>query len=252
MTWNQVYDQKIGGGRWEPSEGMVKLISRFIQRRVDVDQYQVKKPVSLALDCGCGNGNIVSFLERQGIRCFGVDISNYAIENAKLRLLKDGISNCSLLAMDADEMDFDPEMFDLIISDGVLDHIPFEKACNIVSSFHKYLKKGGSVFISLRSNADSEYGRGDIVEKNTYILKGGYEDGELQHFFDMMEIDELLKDFSVFDLELNEVIFPDSFSVDKAYLQSSKGQKSYMDDLIHVFNQGSVKNSRYFIAAEKL
>lgn len=252
MSWNSVYDQKTGGGRWEPKEGMVKLISRFIQRRVGVDQYLVKKQVSLALDCGCGNGNIVSFLERQGVQCIGIDLSDYAIANAKMRPLKDGVSNSSLYATDVEKMDFDEEMFDLIISDGVLDHIPFEKAKRIVSSFYRYLKKEGYLFISLRSIKDSEYGRGENIDKNTYLLENGYEDGELQHFFDIREIAELLNNFKVFDLELHEEIYPSFYSLDKAFLQSSQGQKTYIYDLDHVFDEGFLKSSRYYIAAEKL
>lgn len=56
----------------------------------------------------------------------------------------------------------------------------------------------------------------------------------------------------MFDLELHEEIYPSFYSLDKAFLQSSQGQKTYIYDLDHVFDEGFLKSSRYYIAAEKL
>lgn len=249
MNWDNVYGQ-IHGGRWEPSEGMVKLISRYCQRRIGVSEYHVKKKIANALDIGCGNGNHVLFLEKQGINCTGIDISDNAISNARLRLEKEGISHADLAVLDAKKMQFDCNSFDLIISDGVCDHVLFDEAKMIIDKAYNCLSQNGYLFISLRSIFDSEFGRGEFVEKNTYRLVGGYENGEIQHFFDISEISQLLHKFNIFDLELSETIYPSEYSLDKAYIQSSGGVKRYLNNLEEIWGN-SLKNSRWIIAAEK-
>lgn len=251
MNWNNVYDINCGG-QWEPADGMIKLISRYVQRRIGVEKYQVKKNVDSSLDIGCGNGNHISFLEKQGIHCIGIDISNFAVSNAHARLNKEGITPLyNLVAMDAEDLDYPAESFDLILSDGVLDHIIFEKSQKIVEKVFHLLKPRGYFFLSLRSTNDSENGRGEFVEKNTYKLEGGYENGEIQHFFDIAEINFLLNKFGIFDLELYEVLYPERYTLDKSFNQSSKGTKIYLDDIESVF-QKTLKNSRWYIAAEKI
>ena len=96
---------------------------------------------------------------------------------------------------------------------------------------------------------DSECGRGEKVDKNTFVLQEGYEKGIIQHYFDLEEIKELFEGVKVFDMELYENKYPAAYSVDKSFLQSSKGIKKYIDlsnpDL-------SLKSSRWYIAAEKV
>lgn len=250
MSWNNVYNSNCGG-QWEPADGMVKLISRYVQRRIGVEKYQVKKNIDSSLDIGCGNGNHILFLEKQGIHCIGIDISDYAVSNAHARLKKEGITSpYNITAMDAEYLDYPAESFDLILSDGVLDHINFHKSQKIVEKVFQILKPGGYFFLSLRSTNDSECGRGEFIEKNTYRLEGGYENGELQHFFDIAEISCLLNKFGIFDLELFEVLYPDKYTLDKSFNQSSKGLKIYLEDIESAF-QNTLKNSRWYIAAEK-
>jgi SAM-dependent methyltransferase len=250
MNWDNVYNYNCGG-QWEPTDGMIKLISRYVQRRIGAEQYQVKKKVDLALDIGCGNGNHISFLEKQGIHCIGIDLSEFAISNAHARLKKEGHHLHEITIMDAECLNYPIESFDLILSDGVLDHIVFQKSQIIVEKVFHLLKPGGYFFLSLRSTNDSEFGRGQFVEKNTYKLEGGYENGEIQHFFDITEIHLFLEKFKIFDLERYEVLFPDKYTLDKAFHQSSKGTKIYLDDIESAFKK-TLKSSRWYIAAEKI
>ena len=88
------------------------------------------------------------------------------------------------------------------------------------------------------------------MDHNTFVLQEGYEKGIIQHYFDLEEIKELLEGFKVFDIELYEDRFPSAFTVDKAFLQSSKGTKKYID--LSKPLDVNLKYSRWYIAAEKV
>ncbi len=245
--WELVYKKRFNGP-WYPREAIVKFTARYIKRRVGIDLYEIKKDAKKVLDVGCGNGRHVVFFAEQAFNVSGIDISKEAIDVANAWLNKKGLT-ADLRAGVAENLPFKNEEFDVVISDGVLDHIPMKNAKEAVNEMKRVLKQEGYLFLKLRATTDSECGRGVKCEKNTYILQEGYEKGIIQHFFDKEEISELLTDFKIFDIVLNEELFPDIFTVDKAYLQSSEGKKVIIEDIKEIpFN---LKYGEWFICAEK-
>jgi SAM-dependent methyltransferase len=246
--WNDVYKKEFRA-TWCPNDGIVRLVARYLKRRKGVDLYDVKKDTKRVLDVGCGNGNHTIFLAELGYDVYGIDISSEAIDIAKAWFNKKGLE-ADLRAGDVERLPYEDDFFDLIISDAVLDHMLFSKAKKVMSEIKRTCVKGGYVFITLRSTEDSEFGRGKKEGPNTFELAGGYEKGLIQHYFDLEEIKELLEGFKVFDIDLCEERFPDTFTIDKSFLQSSKGLKKYID-LSRNLDMG-LKNSRWYIAAEKI
>lgn len=247
-NWDDVYTEKFGG-TWYPNEGVVKFTARYIQRKVGIDLYDVKKKIRRVLDIGCGNGRHAVFFAEQGFDVYGIDISKEAIEIANAWLVKKGLK-ANLRVSDIEKLPFGDESFDVVISAEVLDHVPFSKAKKAMMEIKRILAPNGGGYITLRSTEDSEFGRGEKVEHNTFVLQEGYEKGIIQHYFDLEEIKELFEGFKIFDIELHEERFPSVFTVDKAFLQSSKGTKKYID-LSKPINM-NLKYSRWYIAAEKV
>lgn len=247
--WDDVYSRKRFGGMWYPSEGIVKFTARYLKRRVGIDVYDIKRGVKRILDLGCGNGRHVVFFAELGFDVYGIDISEEAIEIANAWLEKKGLK-AYLKVGDIEKLPFEDEYFDIIISFGVLDHILFTKAKNVIEEVRRVLAPNGYIYITLRSTEDSEFGRGKKVEHNTFVLEEGYEEGIIQHYFDLKEIKELLNGFKIFDIELYEERFPGFFTVDKAFLQSSKGEKKYIE--LSKPLSLELKYSRWHIAAEKI
>lgn len=245
--WDEVYLKNLRS-TWYPIEGVVRFTARFIQKRVGVDTYDIKKVVRRVLDLGCGNGNHVVFLAEQGFDVYGIDISEKSIQIANAWLAEKGLK-AFLTVGDIEKLPFEDEYFDLTISHGVLDHISFSKAKKTMQEVRRVLANCGYIHITLRSTEDSEYGRGKEVDRNTFVLQEGYEKGLIQHFFDLQEIRDLLAGFKIFDIEIYEQKFPDMYTVDKAFLQSSKGIKRYVD--LSQPTKFSLKYSRWHIAAEK-
>lgn len=242
--WDLIH--KNVGGQWSPSEGIVKFCARHVKRRVGIEKYEIKNDYSKVLDVGCGNGRHLVFFAEQGFDVSGIDISREAIEIAEAWINKKEL-NADLMVGDVKSLSFDANSFDLVISYGVLDHVPFSDALIAMDEIKRVLSPGGMLFLTLRSTDDSEFGRGEKVGKNTYKLEEGYEKGIIQHYFDFNEIKDLFKDFKIIDIELHDENFPNSFGVDKAFFQSSGKSEKHLDlDKVDF----SLKNSRWFIAGK--
>lgn len=247
--WNKVYSETpMFAEMWYPSDGIIKLVARYLQRRIGIDSYSKKREVGRVLDAGCGNGRYMAFFAEQGFEAYGVDLSGRAIEVARAWVKERGVK-AHLEIGDISSLPFEDGYFDVVVSDGVLDHIPLSEAKKIMREFGRVLAKNGYVFITLRSTEDSGFEPNGRMPSNTQILQGGYEKGFLQHFFDLGEIKELFGGFKVFDIELHEERFPDLFTVDKAFIQSFKGERKYIDFSKPV--ELNLKYARWYIAAEK-
>lgn len=247
QKWEKVYSETFGG-QWYTDEGVVRFTARFLQRRVGIEIYDKKREVQRILDAGCGNGRHIVFFAEQGFNVWGVDISEEAIRIADAWLNKKGLK-AHLHVGDIKTLPFESQYFDVVISYGVLDHITFTDAKKALQEINRVSGKGAYVYITLRSTEDSECGRGEKVANNTFVLQEGYEKGIIQHFFDWEEIKELFKGFNIFDVELHEERFPETFTIDKAFIQSSRGERRFIDLSKSV--DLNLKYSRWHIAAEK-
>ena len=247
-NWDKVYTTAFGGN-WYPDEGIVRFTARYLQRRLGIDVWNVKRKVNRLLDDGCGNGRHVVLFAEQGFDVYGIDISPEAVQIAEAWLAKKGLK-AHLETASVTKLPFADRYFDVVTSFGVLDHIKFSEAKEAAAEFKRVLVPSGYLYITLRSVEDSECGRGKEVDKNTFVLQEGYEKGIIQHFFDQKEIEELLKGFRIFDIECYEEKFTDVYTLDKSFLQSSKAEKRFIDISKPV--NLNLKSSRWHITAEKV
>jgi len=244
--WDEIYT-KTFGGVWYPDEGLVRFVARFLRRKVGVEAYDDKRPVGRVLDAGCGNGRHLIFFAEQKFDVYGVDISKEGLRVARAWLRKRGLT-AYLQASTLTKLPFRPKSFDVVVSCEVLDHMHVRQAIEAMQEFKRVCAKGAYAYVSLRSTADCEYGRGEKTGRNTFVLEEGYEKGLIQHFYDLEDLSELLKGFRILDIESHEKSFPCSFSIDKAFLQSSQGFRGHVD-LANL--EPFLKYSRWHIAAEK-
>lgn len=88
---------------------------------------------------GCGDGHgIDEFLEHGAEEIIGIDISESMIDKAKKRFKND---NVKFIVMNAEDLEFPPETFDIVFGIAVLHHLFLEKA---YKQLLKVLKPGGS------------------------------------------------------------------------------------------------------------
>lgn len=97
------------------------------------------------LDYGCGVGTFTIWLAKQGAIVTGIDISDARIELAKRRAIEEGVSNATFIVMDAENLEFDDDYFDIVCGGAILHHLNLSKA---LSEIARVLKPGKmAVFI---------------------------------------------------------------------------------------------------------
>lgn len=184
--WDEVYSQKFMT-MWYPNEDIIRFCSRLIQKKLTHDRYEVRRPVERVLDLGCGNGRHAMYFARQGVKASGIDLSPQAIEWAKDWARREQL-DVDFRVGDITELPYTDATFDVVVSHGVLDHVPSETAERAAREVRRVLKPKGLFYCDLRSNEDYEYGIGKEVARNTFELAEGYEKGLVQHFFAEDEI----------------------------------------------------------------
>jgi ubiquinone/menaquinone biosynthesis C-methylase UbiE len=98
------------------------------------------------LDVGCGNGWVLSNFFRQGAKCFGLDLTQKAVDLSKERFKMINGSAFFLVA-NAEELPFQDSSFDVVTAMGVLHHTP--KIAKAIEEIYRVLKPGGKIVLML-------------------------------------------------------------------------------------------------------
>jgi SAM-dependent methyltransferase len=189
--WDKVYGEKFMT-MWYPHEDIIRFCARLIRKRLTYDDYQIHRDVNSVLDLGCGNGRHALYFARQGINASGIDVSPKAIEWAKEWAQRENLE-ADFRVGDITKLPYQDHSFDVVVSHGVLDHVRPEIAKAAAREVRRVLKPGGLFYCDLRSSEDFEFGVGQEVEPNTFMVDHGFEQGLVQHFFTKADLD------SVFD-----------------------------------------------------
>lgn len=94
------------------------------------------------LDFCCGNGEDSIFLAKNNAKqVVGIDISEVSIDNCKIRAADEKVSDiASFKVMDAEDLQYDDNTFDVVTEYGALHHVDTEKA---FSEIARVLKPDG-------------------------------------------------------------------------------------------------------------
>lgn len=86
-------------------------------------------PDADVLDYCSGNGQYTFWLAEQGARAHGIDISPVSVENARNAASRMRFrGSASFSVMDAENLEFDDDSFDVIVVNGVLHHLDLDRA----------------------------------------------------------------------------------------------------------------------------
>lgn len=99
------------------------------------------------LEYGCGLSSYSYFLVRNGAASAkGIDISDVAIQQANARARNEGLQDkMDFLVMDAENLEFPNDTFDLICGNGIIHHLDLHKAYRELS---RTIKPDGAVIFS--------------------------------------------------------------------------------------------------------
>ncbi|MFH1452885.1 MAG: class I SAM-dependent methyltransferase [Armatimonadota bacterium] len=128
--------------RSEPPEFLSKIY-RF-------SEFKDKK----VLEIGCGNGYILSKYAKAGAECFGVDISEKAVEVSLERFKLERLI-AKLKVAEAENLPFEDNSFDLVCSMGVLHYT--KDTQKAVKEIHRVLKPGGEAILMFYHKNSAQY-----------------------------------------------------------------------------------------------
>ncbi len=148
-------------------------------------------PPKKALDLGCGIGRHVIYSYEMGFDAYGIDLSETAIGFAVDWFKQRGGSDpqSRIKQGDITNLPFSDDYFDVIISHGVLDSVPFSVAQNAMSEAARVMKKDGLFYLDLISGDDSAHAREYAGEQ---IVEAEHEKGTIQSYFNFAKINCLV------------------------------------------------------------
>jgi ubiquinone/menaquinone biosynthesis C-methylase UbiE len=131
----RAFDKKYSNKKWYSVERKSNQYS--------VEWLQKHCPGRVALDYCCGLGGMSLTMAKAGAFVHGIDIASESVETATTLLRNEGYAARShMQVMDAEQLTFDDQMFDVIVCTGVLHHLDLNRAYPELS---RVLKPGGKI-----------------------------------------------------------------------------------------------------------
>lgn len=164
------------------------------------------------LELGCGAGNNLWFAAREGFKVTGIDWSKSAIEYAKNRFIKEGLTG-NFIVGEFDKAKELENKYDLIINREAMAYIPMFKTKEIIQSLKKILKNNGMIYFASYSDRDSACASGEYDENYmTVNMKRGVSGTTETYYYgrrDIFDIFEGYKIISMFHTENVNVLYPE-------------------------------------------
>jgi len=221
--WNNSYKNK-DNFVFYPHEEIIRFISKYIRKRICINQFKDITNMTKGLDLGCGIGRHVMYLDDMNFEAYGIDLSDEAINLAKEwceKLGKHELKN-RLVVGTVTNMPYEDNFFDFVISHGVLDSMTFDIAKEAIEDTCRVMKKEGLLYFDVVSGCDYEHYREYDGEE---IVETEHENGTIQSYFNWNKINLLIGD---------------KFKIKECFLIQRESIIS------------KAKNSRYHIVAQKM
>lgn len=193
---NSVTDAALSdGSHWEPVYGRGEQLNRYPFDAVITFVFSAFGKVSDRSQCrllevGCGAGNNVWFMAREGFSAAGIDGSNSAIDYARERLAKEGLS-ADLRVGNFAHLPWDDQSVDGAIDRGAITHNRRADIENTLDEIKRVLKPHGLFFSQFFSWEDGGRLLGRDLGDGCYgDFTGGYFENVGRTFFadrDMVE-----------------------------------------------------------------
>ena len=153
------------------------------------------------LDLGCGIGRHALIFGKQGFNVHVSDIVPEAVKQTESLLKKENIS-CSGRVGDMENLSFDDNSFDCILSWQVINHNDTKGVKKTISEIYRILKPNGEVALTILSKKTWGF-RQDwpVVDENTKLNMANPVENQIPHFYaDYELIQELFNKFKIINI----------------------------------------------------
>ena len=150
-------------------------------------------------DLGCGAGRHMAYLQAQGFRVCGTDVSPKALDTCAERLRQVGLP-ARLVRADMIAAPFAAEQFEAALATNVLNHNPRRLLQQALDEVWRVLRPGGEYYLTVLNTWDWRCGDGEEVEPNSFVLATGPEAGVLHHFFAEDDLRDWVRAFELLEL----------------------------------------------------
>ena len=153
------------------------------------------------LDIGCGFGfRTIGVAQHGALSVAAIDVDEQRIAEAAGYARECNVANADFRVMDAAQLEFDNESFDIILADEVihhLDHLP-----RGFGEMHRVLQKGGVTVIS-------DHNRLSILSE---IVRTAYFGKQKERVFTAKEVKRFLKEANFHDISFKHIGFTMPFA----------------------------------------
>lgn len=151
---------------------------------------QILKPGMMVLDAGCGDGKTTEILAKKA-EVVGCDFSREALvslQHQRGREMQADLVECEL-----GNLPFADEKFNAITCVHSLSHMKEDERSRAAKEIIRSLLPGGYVLVESFDLDDFRYGKGEDVERSSFLRGNGimthyFEKGEVQTLFDGLEM----------------------------------------------------------------
>ena len=143
------------------------------------------------LDAGCGQGQDSRFFASKGYDVTGIDFAAEGIEKAVEKSSPELSGHLRFQQADLSEpLPFGDGQFDVVHCHLAAHYFSNEQTKRLFKEFARVLKSGGVLTILLNSVHDSEYGNGEKIEEDYFLV-----DGIKKRFFSAESLRPFVGDF---------------------------------------------------------
>ena len=189
-AWNDHWQSETGRADWLDPDPDVAAVVPLLKSR----------GARNLLDLGCGVGRHACFLAGAGFEVQAMDASTAGLDYATRQARELGLAvtfGDGLMT----ELPYADASFDYVLSFNVIYHGDGSVVARAVSEIHRVLKPGGLFHGTLLSKRNSNYGLGNEIAPNTFVIDGAAGDKGHPHFYcNTAEAVALLEDFELLSL----------------------------------------------------
>jgi SAM-dependent methyltransferase len=177
-----------------PHEELIRFVAKYLRKRVGFEQYEDRHAFGRPprwLDLGCGIGRHVVYGHEAGMDVHGMDLSATAVDMAREWATRAGVRDVErrIRQGSADKLPWEDGAFDVVISHGVLDSMPFDIAKKAIPEVCRVLVAGGYFYCDLISGDESAHAREFAGEE---VVRIEHERDTIQSYFNFAKIQRLI------------------------------------------------------------